>query len=88
MLKDAIRRIRAQFNDEFDGVFFAKQQEILKIQEKNKRLRKILTDLEEDPDRVYSPKLGPEETPELLLEVADEEVGTNHLFKDADSRIC
>ena len=76
LLKDAIRRIRAKFNDEFDGVFFAKQQEILKIQEKNKRLRKILSDLDMDPDRIYAPKLGPEETPEILLDVADEEVGT------------
>ena len=74
LLKEAIRRIRYRFNDEFDGVFFSKQQEILKIQEKNKRLRKILLDLEDDPDRVYEPKLAPEETPEILLDVTDEEV--------------
>ena len=75
-MKDAIRRIRLKFNDEFDGVFFAKQQEILKIEEKNKRLRKILSDLDDDPNRVYAPKMVPEETPEVLLEVADDEVRT------------
>jgi cilia- and flagella-associated protein 43 len=47
--------------------------EISKIKEKNKRIRKILDDLNiQDP--VQQPELGPIERPEMLLITTDAEV--------------
>ena len=51
-----------------------KEQQILKIQEKNRRIKKILQDLDIREREVRDPELGPEEKPEMLLQVADEEV--------------
>ena len=71
---DAIFRIKTKFNEEFDHVFMVKEQQILKIQEKNRRIKKILQDLDIRDRQVKDPELGPEEKPEMLLSVADEEV--------------
>ena len=50
-----------------------KQQEMAKIKEKNKRIRKIHMDLRL-PDTIVDPEFGDIERPELLLVVQDDEV--------------
>ena len=62
------------FNKEFEGVFEKKEQEISKIRERNKRIYKILIDLDLPID-LTDPELGITEKPEMLLTVKDEEVG-------------
>ncbi|KAK3696874.1 hypothetical protein QZH41_003634 [Actinostola sp. cb2023] len=46
LLKDAIHRIKLNFNKEFDETFKFKESEVKKIQEKNERIKKILSDLD------------------------------------------
>nr|KAG5692265.1 hypothetical protein BaRGS_007173 [Batillaria attramentaria] len=72
-LEDAIYRIKVAFNKDFDDVFVKKQQEISKIKEKNKRISKILSDLDLD-EPIIEPALSIHEKPELLLTVEDSEV--------------
>ena len=61
------------FNKEFDEVFQRKEQEIVKIKEKNKRIRKIIEDLGLQDD-VFEPEMGVIEKPEMLLTTTDDEV--------------
>ena len=71
--QDAIYRIKEDFNKEFNSVYEKKEQEIAKIKDKNKRIRKIVEDLEVDIE-IYEPELGVIEKPENLLFVEDHEV--------------
>lgn len=73
--QDAIYRIKEHFNKEFDSVYERKEQEIAKIKDKNKRIRKIVEDLEVDIE-IYEPELGVIEKPENLLFVDDHEVSS------------
>ena len=79
-IQDAIHRIKKTFNKEFDQTFTKKESEINKIKDKNKRIRKILEDLNMDPE-IYEPELGSIEKPEMLLTVADSEVRNNVILK-------
>lgn len=72
-VQDAIHRIKVTFNMEFDDVYQKKEQEIAKIKEKNKRISKILSDLDlEEP--MVEPVMSVYEKPERLLTVEDSEV--------------
>ncbi|XP_062576681.1 cilia- and flagella-associated protein 43-like isoform X2 [Saccostrea cucullata] len=73
LLEDAIYRIKNTFNKEFDEVYQKKLSEIAKIKDKNKRIVKILQDLDLQEDMV-SPELSIYEDPESLLKVEDHEV--------------
>ncbi|CAH1784594.1 unnamed protein product [Owenia fusiformis] len=76
LLEDAIHRIKEAYNKEFSGVFDKKLNEIAKIKEKNKRIRKILNDLNllDQLNDFNDPEVGMLERPEQLLIVNDEEV--------------
>ena len=56
-----------------------KEQEIAKIKDRNKRIKKILADLDQSTN-VYEPSLGVVEKPEMLMNVADEEVGSHAMY--------
>ncbi|XP_067656775.1 cilia- and flagella-associated protein 43-like isoform X1 [Haliotis asinina] len=73
LLEDAIHRIKNTFNKEFDEVFAKKEQEISKIKDKNKRIIKIMEDLD-FAEEIMDYELGPLENPEMLLTVDDSEV--------------
>ena len=62
-----------EFNKSFDQIYEKKETEMAKIKEKNKRIRKILEDLNLPVD-VQDPEMGPLEKPEMLLSVTDTEV--------------
>lgn len=72
-LQDTIFQIKKAFNKEFEDGFSKKEQEIIKIKDKNKRIHKILDDLELK-EEVIEPELSSLEKPELLLTVEDSEV--------------
>lgn len=76
LLQDAIYRIKMLFNKEFSKIFDKKTQEIAKIKDKNKRIYKILNDLDLHLD-IYEPEMGVLEKPEMLLSV--EEIGRAHV---------
>lgn len=73
MLQDCVRRIKENFNKEFDEVLRLKEAEISRILEKNTRICKIANDLKVDEPLVV-PSLHSEEQPERLLTVQEEEV--------------
>ena len=72
-LQDSIYSIKTAYNKEFDEVFLKKEMEIAKISEKNKRIRKILNDLDL-PQGVFEPGIGDIEKPEVLFVTRDDEV--------------
>lgn len=69
-----IYRIKESFNRDFDEAFTKKEQEMMKIRDKNRRINKILTDLEQLNDLVSDPDLSPLEKPEKNFVVDDSEV--------------
>ncbi|XP_041368827.1 cilia- and flagella-associated protein 43-like isoform X2 [Gigantopelta aegis] len=73
LLQDAIHRIKTAFNTEFSEVFQKKEQEMAKIKDKNKRIKKIMEDLDLQEPMVV-PELCAAEKPEMLLTVKDSEV--------------
>ena len=61
------------FNKEFEELYVKKEQEISKIKDKNKRIRKIIADLDV-VEEIIEPAMGVAEKPETLLTVDDSEV--------------
>ncbi|KAK7108965.1 cilia- and flagella-associated protein 43-like isoform X2 [Littorina saxatilis] len=82
LLEDAIHRIKVTFNKEFDEVFLRKEQEIAKIKEKNKRISKILSDLDLN-EKMIEPVMSVYEKPERLLTVEDSEVKVEKYLTEA-----
>ncbi|PVD30534.1 hypothetical protein C0Q70_09802 [Pomacea canaliculata] len=72
LLEDAIHRIKVTFNRDFDDIFLKKEQEMAKMREKNKRIIKILSDLDLN-EPVIDPEMSVMERPEQLLTVDDNE---------------
>ena len=68
-------RIKNTFNKEFDEIYQKKLTEINKIKDKNKRIKKILDDLDLK-EEMTNPVMSIYEKPETLLEVEDSEVHT------------
>ena len=77
--QDVIHRIQQTFNRAFDDVFEKKEQEIAKVKEKNRRIRKIMYDLGMAAE-VDDPQMGPIEQPDMLLTVTDSEVSGRASF--------
>ena len=75
LIQDALHRIKTTFNSEFTEVFQKKEQEIAKIKDKNKRIRKIMEDLDLQ-EAMQVPELCAAEKPEMLLTVEDSEVSS------------
>ena len=71
--QDGIYKIKKSFNSAFDEVYRNKTAEVKRIEEKNIRIKKILTDLGLN-DVILEPVMDPEECPETLLDVKDSEV--------------
>ena len=71
--KDDIYKIKKSFNAAFDEIYRSKTAEVKRIEEKNVRIKKILTDLNLNDD-ILQPVMDPEECPETLLDVKDSEV--------------
>ena len=68
LLQDCVYRIKEAFNKEFEEVLRLKRVEIARIQEKNVRISKIISQLKLD-ETIVQPLLSPDEEPERLLVV-------------------
>ena len=68
LLQDCVYRIKEAFNKEFEEVLRLKRVEIARIQEKNVRISKIISQLKLD-ETIVQPSLNPDEEPERLLVV-------------------
>ncbi|XP_060599927.1 cilia- and flagella-associated protein 43-like [Ruditapes philippinarum] len=86
LLEDAIYRIKQVFNKDFDELFIKKEQEIGKIKEKNKRIRKIIADLD-FAEEVIEPSMGVAEKPETLLTVEDDEVKVERYYTPEQRKV-
>ncbi|EGF83145.1 hypothetical protein BATDEDRAFT_34015 [Batrachochytrium dendrobatidis JAM81] len=73
LLGECILDIKAEFNRRFDIMFKQKQDEIIKIEEKNERIAEILLQLQLE-ETVFHPELSNDEQPQRVIEVQDSEV--------------
>lgn len=78
-LQDAIYRIKQTYNKIFDEVYKQREQEIARIEEKNVRITKILSDLTSN-EKIWQPGMDADEKPEKLLTVEDSEVQVLNLI--------
>ncbi len=83
LLEDQIREKRKVFNKHFEDMFGAKIDSIRKIQEKNQRIHKICAELHIS-EATEDPSMHVLETPEKLLEVADDEVKVPRVYTAAE----
>ncbi|CAL8091863.1 unnamed protein product [Calicophoron daubneyi] len=76
LIKDNIYKIKEAFNKKFDEIYAKKEDTLSKIQSKLARIRKIMIDLQQGGSvkKIVDPKFAPQEQPELLLAVADNEI--------------
>ena len=91
LLNDLIYKVKEAFNKEFEVVYQRKQQELIKIRERNSRIKQINSDLD-DQSPVWEPDLTEKEKPQLLFEVKDSEVSvpsSNHSTPtDNSTMVC
>ncbi|XP_063718204.1 cilia- and flagella-associated protein 43-like isoform X2 [Symsagittifera roscoffensis] len=73
LLKDSIHSLKNTFNKDFDEVFRGKEQEMNRINDRNARIGKILSDLNMD-EQIKNVDWTLEEKPEENLVVKDSEV--------------
>lgn len=73
LLQDAVYRIKQNLNEKFNAIFKQKESEVTKIIDKNKRIRKILEDIDME-ECLLKPEWHMSEKPEMLLTVSDSEV--------------
>eukprot|EP01135_Chromosphaera_perkinsii_P008931 Nk52_evm41s1524 gene=Nk52_evmTU41s1524 len=74
LLQTHIQTLKEEFNKEFEIVFGLKENEIMKIEEKNTRIKEICSELGIEED-IFHPTFSDYEKPERLFEVQDSEVG-------------
>lgn len=73
LLSEVNLDIKAQFNQKFKDMAKLKQDEMLKIDEKNDRMAEIMTELQVS-ETLVKPMLHDDEVPERVIQVRDEEV--------------
>ncbi|CAH8568765.1 unnamed protein product [Schistosoma guineensis] len=82
LIKDAIYRMKESFNKQFDEFYEKKASHLSNIQTKLSRIRKIHTDLQQPHliKHLTSPKFDPDEEPEQLFLVTDDEITVEKYF--------
>ncbi|XP_019644439.1 PREDICTED: cilia- and flagella-associated protein 43-like isoform X1 [Branchiostoma belcheri] len=86
LLKDAIYRMKEAFNKQFESVSQMKQQEMVRIKERNARITKILSDLDQ-AEEAWQPALTIDEQPEKLLVVEDSEVKVEKYVSPEEQKV-
>ncbi|CAH1259175.1 CFAP43 [Branchiostoma lanceolatum] len=86
LLKDAIYRMKEAFNKQFESVAQMKQQEMVRIKERNARITKILDDLDL-AEAAWQPALTIDEQPEKLLVVEDSEVQVEKYVSPEEQKV-
>nr|XP_020017388.1 cilia- and flagella-associated protein 43 [Castor canadensis] len=75
LLKDIIYKVKTVFNGEFNAAFKQKEFEIIRVKERNVRLREIILDLELE-ETIWQPEFEDCEKPERTLVVEDHEISS------------
>jgi WD40 repeat protein len=86
LIKDAIQKIKDNFNKEFENVTQRKYQEIAKIKEKSQRLQQIYSDLSEEK-KVEDLNLGDVDNPQTMFEVKDNEIKVEKYLTPEQQRL-
>lgn len=73
LLKDVIYKVKTSFNEEFEAVYKQKEQESNRVREKNKRISKIMAELDLS-ESLWEPNLTDNECPERALTVTNSEI--------------
>jgi hypothetical protein len=73
LFQDIIYKVKTVFNGEFNAAFKQKEFEIIRVKERNVRLREIILDLELE-ETIWQPEFEDCEKPERTLVVEDHEV--------------
>ncbi|XP_029304967.1 cilia- and flagella-associated protein 43 isoform X2 [Cottoperca gobio] len=73
LLQDVIYRIKTAFNTNFEAVHRQKVQELNRVRDRNKHIRKIMLELDMK-EKLWEPSLTNSERPERLLAVDDSEI--------------
>lgn len=73
LLRELVVQVKTEFNKTFQEKAKQKQDEIVKIEDKNERIREVLRELATN-EQVYVPVIHDEEAPERAIEVKDSEV--------------
>jgi hypothetical protein len=74
LLSELVQQIKTAFNVRFQECMRTKQDEIVKIEDKNERLKEILRELDIQGEKLFIPSLKDEEAPERCLEVQNDEI--------------
>eukprot|EP00118_Oscarella_pearsei_P015536 m.140476 g.140476 ORF g.140476 m.140476 type:complete len:1641 (+) comp38310_c0_seq5:24-4946(+) len=85
LLNDCVAKIKAGYNKEFDDLLQQKEAEVMRIQEKNLRICKIVKNLQLD-ETIYEPRTGSDEHPEMDLVVKDEEVTVEKFVSEEEQK--
>jgi hypothetical protein len=72
-IKEIIRKLKKEFNKEFEELCNAKSEQISIINEKNQKIEELLKDLKESMDK-FEIKKHKSEQPELILKVQDSDI--------------
>lgn len=83
-MQDMIYRIKTAFNTEFEAVHRQKMQELNRVRDRNRHIRKIMLVLDMN-ETLWEPILSNSEWPERMLTVDDSEV-TFFLVKQLNSK--
>jgi hypothetical protein len=73
LLRELVEHVKVEFNKLFQEKSKQKQDEIVKIEDKNERIREIMKELEIN-ENVFSPVVHDDEAPERVIEVKDNEI--------------
>nr|XP_014343793.1 PREDICTED: cilia- and flagella-associated protein 43 [Latimeria chalumnae] len=73
LLQNIICEVKKTFNREFDTVFRQKEQEVVRVKERNQRIQEIMSDLELN-EKIWLPGFTDDEKPERSLVVDDSEI--------------
>ena len=86
MFQNCILKIKRNFNKQFDDVYNFKVQEIRRINERNRRITKILNDMESEEEHPEMMGLSIVEEPERYLSVTDDEVKVEKYFSEEERK--
>uniref|UniRef100_A0A7N4P2V4 Cilia- and flagella-associated protein 43 n=1 Tax=Sarcophilus harrisii TaxID=9305 RepID=A0A7N4P2V4_SARHA len=79
LLKDIIYNIKIQFNKDFNSVYQQKEIEILRVNERNKNIQGIITELDIE-EQIWQPVFEDSEKPERILFVEDHEIKVERIL--------
>ena len=83
VLQAYVRELKQTFNKHFEGLYRHKEAQIDQITEKNRLITEILEELKVN-EEAQNPTWQSEERPEMVVEVADDEIGVEKYVSGAE----